>query len=523
MNDVAFADISRRTRTIVALELIGCAAFVLLFAYCVVATMHWKVVWDQSVFHYIRFLMSRGFRPYSDITDMNLPGCYLAEIGAMSVFGWFDAGWRVYEFFLFALLAASGMAIGGRRTWFAGIFATTAFMLVILSQGEGFALERDEVMAVLCVAGVACFFMAMRRRAAAWMLPFTLLTAFAASLKPTGILLQVALLALFVVKFRRESRSYIAWAAAGDLAIGLLLAGFFISTHSWHGFVFVITRVWPLYTHTGAASFLKLTAKQVPKALVPLLIVGLGAAWSNRGDARWERYALLMGVATGALLYYSQLRPAAYHRATLVAFLALWIGFEVCLALRDSSPSSRYIGLAGMAVLFLGVVPYYVHLLERLRHEPSHFAAFSDSLEADLNVLGGPNLQGQVECLDMVDGCLRALYQERLVQNTGSTGDMLLFAPLPSPAVDYYHQWYTQRQAQHPASVIVVSNAWYQSPTRSFDKLAAWPAYAQVLARDYVLVDERNPTGLGDHPSYRIYARNGSAALAAARAGGLAP
>ncbi len=509
---------------------VGTVLFVALFAYCIVATAHWKIVWDQSVFHYIRFMMSRGLKPYSDITDMNLPGCYLAEMGAMAVFGWSDASWRVYEFFLFAALAGSGMVVGGRRAWFAGIMAATVFVLVVLSQGEGFALERDEVMAVLSVAALGCFFTAVRRKQPLWMLPFALLSAFAASLKPSGFFLQLSLLALLLLILRRERTSvwtWLGWTALGDALIGGLLAGFFAATHSLSGFIFIVTKVWPLYAQVGAGSFLQMTLTQVPRALVSLLLVGLAAAYLNRKEAWWERSALLLGTATGALLYYTQLRPAAYHRATFVAFLALWIGFELCLALRpatvpafDSKPSRlpRFVGLAGVLILFLGIVPYYLRIIQAGLRDPSIDSYFAHSLQADLRTLGGPALQNQVECLDMVDGCLRALYGERLLQNTGTTGDMLLFAPNDSPAEEYYRRWYTVRQQAHPAQVVVISNSWYQSAQRSFGKLAAWPAYAQVVANDYVLVAERFPTGHLNAQGYRIYVRKGSPALRLAQA-----
>ena len=75
-------------QSLARLRWIASAVFVGLFAYYVASTVHWPMVWDTPIMHYVNFLMSRGLRPYSEITDMNLPGCYLTERWGMAVFGW---------------------------------------------------------------------------------------------------------------------------------------------------------------------------------------------------------------------------------------------------------------------------------------------------------------------------------------------------------------------------------------------------------------------------------------------------
>ena len=133
-----------------------------LFAYYVAASLHWMVLWDGAVMHYIYFLITRGFHPYSDITDMNLPGCYLTEGWAMAVFGWGDLSWRIYEYFLMAVLAVSGMVIGGARHWMAGVYVALFFLLMHGAEGPMMAVERDEVMMVMLVCATAFLFIAIR-------------------------------------------------------------------------------------------------------------------------------------------------------------------------------------------------------------------------------------------------------------------------------------------------------------------------------------------------------------------------
>jgi len=48
---------------------------------------HWPLVGDASLIHYIGWLIGRGWAPYREIGDMNMPGSYLIEMAAMHLFG----------------------------------------------------------------------------------------------------------------------------------------------------------------------------------------------------------------------------------------------------------------------------------------------------------------------------------------------------------------------------------------------------------------------------------------------------
>lgn len=57
----------------------------------------WPLVHDAPLIHYIVFLVQKGFVPYRDIIDMNMPGTYFLEILGMSVFGGGAAGWYAWD------------------------------------------------------------------------------------------------------------------------------------------------------------------------------------------------------------------------------------------------------------------------------------------------------------------------------------------------------------------------------------------------------------------------------------------
>ena len=488
---------------------------VALFAYYIADTLRWPMIWDTPVMHYVHFMMTRGMRPYSDITDMNLPGCYVLEGWAMSFFGWSDLSWRIYEFFLLGCLTVSGMVIGGSRRWFAGIYAAAFFLAMHGAEGPFFDVERDEVMLVLLIAATAFFFLAIRRQKPLFMLPFGLLAGLAMSLKPGSLMLDAALLVLIAMVMHRRGQpigAYLLWGLAGNLAVALLMLQFLLKNHALQGFLFIIQTVWPAYGRTNHSASAHLLRHLMPVALMPLLALGIVAALLLRDKLGWERITLFLAIATGAFSYFAQGKGTPYHRYMFVVFIALWIGWELTEAMKRNNVRTRAIGAIGTIALFLLVVPYYVFLMHRDAPDGQRPAQLAFSLKQDLTQLGGDDLQQQVQCLDLVNGCLNAMYRLRLVPNTGATGDLLLFVPTESPDVAYYRNWFQTRQDAHPANVVVLGNEWYQNPTPSFDKINAWPQYAAYLHAMYVPVIERH-FGTADQPAYRIYLRKGSAVL----------
>ena len=496
------------------------AAFLGVFVYYIAASLHWIVMWDGAVMHYIHFLITRGFHPYSDITDMNLPGCYLTEGWAMDLFGWGDRGWRIYEYALLLVLTAGGMVIGGARHWLAGVYSGLFFVLLHGSEGPMMAVERDEVMTVLLVAATACLFLGLRRRQPLWLLPFGLLAGLAVSLKPGALLLDLAFTLLAGITIRQHglpARRYLLWAAAGNGVVLALMIGFVVRHDAFSGLLFIVQHVLPAYVQEKNFGRFYLLRHLTPVPAIPLVLAALASALLRRRPLTWERSALLLGIFVGALSYWLQGKGYLYHRYLFSAFLLLWVGWELTPPAASQPAASqtplRWLQIAGVALLLLVATPFYVHRIyayPRTIPPPQNLAL---ALERDLTQLGGGTLQNQVQCLDLVNGCLNALYRLRLVGNTGTTGDLLLFSPNPSPAVTYYRAWFSRRQQQHPADIVVLGNEWYFQPTVTFNKIDTWPQYATSLRNGYVPVVERT-FGTFDAPAYRIYLRKGSDVLA---------
>jgi hypothetical protein len=468
----------------------------------VALTWRWPLVWDAQVMHYANFLIRHGFAPYRDISDMNLPGSYVMEGTAMRIFGGGDVAWRFYDFSLLGMMTASMIVIALPYDWIAGLLAGVMFALIHASEGPQNGGQRDEAMTALLLLGYALLFLSIRYRKIWGMLGFGLALGLASSIKPTTAPLAAVLLGMAGWKLRNDGARAATYVWMGLL--GIILGGapavlFLLHYHSVGAFLEITRTVTPYYATLQHETVGYLIQKLLPKAALTLPFALLAAA-TNRTWKNWERGALLLGVAAGAFSYFAQRKGFLYHRYMFVAFLLLWMGIELLLAMRRTG-WARAAGIAGLALGGLIFPPLYVARLRTIV-AVNHY---STALEHDLMQLGGTSLDRRVQCLDLVDGCLNALYHDGLVQATGSMGDLLYFSRTDGPVVASYRARFWEELGRNPPAVIVVSNEWFNEAS-SFDKLATWPEFAAYLESGYRLVVERSfPDEFSD--AYRIYVR----------------
>jgi hypothetical protein len=486
---------------------------------------------DPQVMHYVVFLMNHGLQPYKQIGDMNMPGAYMAEQSALAVFGHTDLGWRLYDFSL-AIITAIGMASIARRVdWIAGVFAALIFTFNHAVDGPLDAGQRDQVIAVLLVVSVALLFEAVRRHKSWLMFWFALLSALAVSIKPTVALAGPVLLLYGLWKLRREAipiRTYLLWGIAGFFGAIAIVALFLVAHGSTDAFFHQLTTVIPHYSSLDPVPWSKMAALSLQKSLFALALLALGAAALLRDTPqRWEQNVVLLCTGFGALSYFAQHKGFSQHRYTFIAFLALWSCIQLTIALDGKGTQRRVtvakgIGLLTIVFFFLYVLP---RDLATIRRSPQ-YDNFTRYLEHDLNQIGPSGLQGNVQCFDIIDGCLTALFHLQILQNTGSTGDLLLFQPIAAPAVVQARENFWSAIGPHPPQVYIISNWQFGSRVRNFNKVETWPAFTKSLNTDYVFVMQREfrplrpPTSASgtnpNIPGYRIYVRKDSPLLPSA-------
>jgi hypothetical protein len=489
---------------------------------CAVLSRHWPLVGDAQVIHYVSFLMDHGFAPYRQIFDMNMPGAYLTEHAALSIFGNSDFGWRIYDLALGIITALGMMTIARTYDWLAGFAAAVVFTLIHAADGPYDAGQRDQVMVVLLVLACSFLFEGVRQRRS-WLLYFFGFTSmYAAAIKPTVAPVGVALLCIAVWRLRRaETRSsgYLLWSIAGFATVALIVFEFLHHYRSTAEFYRLLRQVLPHYGTLEPPSWPQMVKLSLPLPVAIFVLLGVCIAVPGRRSQNWEQYCLLVVAFFGAFSYFVQRKGFQQHRYTFMAFLVLWAAIEIGLAMRGRG---RQRWLAGAAMVCCIAYLFPRELMREARYPSSD--GFSESLASDLTELGTPSLQGDVQCFDIVDGCLATLFHLQIVQHTGATGDLLLFQPVAAPSVEFARTYYLDVMEHDPPAVYVLSNIQFGVERRSFEKVDAWPAFADDLRSHYVLVKQREfPDDLPptSHPgadsqaeAYRIYIRRGSALAA---------
>ena len=497
--------------------------------WCAIASAQWKLMVDSPIMHYVLFLMNHGFQPYSQIQENNLPGSYLAEWVGTHLFGTGDLGWRFFEWAELALGTAAMIVIARPYDWAAGFFAGALFFVSHTAEGPYFSGEREIALTLLVLVSYAALFVAVRQQRAPWMLLTGFTAAFAASIKPTFAPLAPLLLILSCVVLHKRGAKWLSFAVygqAGMLAAVALNFGFLAKHGAVRSFFTVQAEITTYYAG------LALPFRQVLLGLFAvhsfdLLAVGaLLLIWARRRSISassaqaqtgrswtWEQWALLAGALLGVLSLLIQRKVFFQHRYVYTEIGLLLIGMEMFPALRRRNLAGA-LALAMAAYVALGKVPGAVSQTSQFKPDSDLTAL----LESDLRLLSSAApLDRQVVCLDQVFGCLNALEHLDLVENTGLSGDMLLFGEKPGIAVDHARKIFLQSQQQSPAALLVLSNEEFVA-AKAYTRTEHWPQYHQVMQEQYRLITDRTfPCELGrnEHNAdrlygYRLFARLGT-------------
>jgi hypothetical protein len=470
-------------------------------AYYVHRSIHWQVMWDTSIMHYVNFLMAHGLAPYRDILDNNLPGSYFVEGWAIQIFGTGDLGWRLYDFTLLAVLVGSLIVISLPDDWFAGFAAGLVFVVLHGSEGPRNAAQREQVMTTLMIAGYALLFTGLRR-AKPWMfLPFGFLMGMAASLKPTAAPLAMLLLAMAAYSLRKRGVPMLPYLVYG--VIGLALASsfdmaFLMRYHAVKAFLEVSKYLTRYYAGASDSSMGELLDRILRPTKILTLFVGLFLVFfikQKREWENWERVALFLGICFGLFSYLAQRKMFDHHEYAFLVFLYLWGTIELSKAWKTNT-WLHFVGLGCFSMIVLAVVPYLD--LKLLRIDGSNRQ--TDAIMADLERSGGSGLQHEVQCFDMVDGCYSALNRLGLMPYTTFLGDYMFFPRPGDPPLPWAREKMGAAFAVAPPRVIVLTNMWLATNS-SFKKLDQWPEMKSYVDTHYTLQDSHAYSG----SAYRFY------------------
>jgi hypothetical protein len=477
----------------------------------VAVARHWPFINDGPLIHYVILLMDHGRAPYRDIIEMNMPGTYMLDWSVVHLLGPGAFGWWLWDVLsgIAAVLTSFWIAGPGRRA--AGIAAGSLAYLIHLADGPKDLGQRDWIVAVMLLAAFGCLFTAIRKDRPIWMAGFMGLCSLAATIKPPVIGIGIAFLLAACWLERGRSAdpdapatrpryaALVLWSFLGGVVPAALSVAFLVHWNVTKDFSAILHGLVPYYAGLDRRGYFALITRAPGVQLLPLfagaaLLFLLGKGWRS-----WERSFLLLATLAGAVLFVIQGKGWAYHRYPEIALGALWGFIELDRALRNTKPQ-RLIALATLAVITLGVTPWLFSLVARKGTDISGITL----LEADLNRLGGAQLSGHVQCLDMTNAsCINVLYRMKLLQSTGFIYDFYLFPKSMNPVSRNLQNRFLSEVAAQPPEVIILSAHTWPEDIYSYDQVDRFAAFRSLLERDYRL--DREEPSEPHRAGYRLY------------------
>jgi len=518
-NPIRWERSSEGLRALVVLALTGS------LVWAVVGTLHWPIVGDAPLMHYVAFLLDHGRAPYTQIVDINLPGTYALEWGAIHVLGPGAAAWRVFDLTLLAVCLAAMVWMTAARDWLAGFLAGTLFALVHLRDGPTHTGQRDLMMATMLMLATACLCQAVSRSHVSesrrgapivWAGLFGLFAGAAATIKPSGVLFALGFGVMLWVGLRESNldcRKHLVAALAGFAVPVVAIALWLVKLGALGAFVETMRGLAAYHASLGRPWMGALVVGSFPSVLLAVALPALPLLMAQRSWRGWQVKVLLLGAALGAVSYILQGKGFPYHRYPEEAFLLLLCGVLLVGGLQAVG-WMRWMALAGVLLGALWLAPNSAWIA---CHYDWRNQEFNRALEGDLTRLQGlsaVDLDGRIQCVDMTSGCLNTLYNMGVVQSTGYLYDCYLFQPVQTPVSEAYRVGFWRAIEDDKPAVFVVTDQECFSMARSWAQLQRWPEFAAMLQNDYVLERQYTPphtVGWWRKPavpySYRVYVR----------------
>jgi hypothetical protein len=483
----------------------------------VISSIHWPLVDDASLMHYVAFLMDRGMIPYRDIIDVNMPGTYCVEWLEMHVFGNGALAWRLYDVVLGCAALSAMVLVAWPVDRLAGFFAGGAFFLIHGRDGIAELGQRDLLLAVTLLWSAAFLMSALRQKNLHLLALGSAVAGFGATVKPTAAVFWFVMLLCTVI--RKSDLPWKLWPflLAGSCPFFLVpsAAAFALyDEHALSAFERVATGLIPYHNTLFRVPSSYFLTHLIPSSLLPLSLIAMIILCLRFREKRaiFSRYELLLvaGVCCGVLSFAIQGKAYSYHRYPMDAFLILLVSLVIFEA-ADNAQSSMLLPVIGMLGIIAGAVilaPQCLVHASRLSSSPNDF---SNLLQRDLNALGGHALDGDVQCIDFTGGCITTLYRMHLEQSTGFLYDCYAYGPSNSRFVRDYREAFRKALVAHPPSVLVVSSQNCEA-SDNFDKIDRWADLGSLIRSQYVFDKEVIPPDAilwagqpALSPKYRIY------------------
>lgn len=467
--------------------------------------------------HYVVFLIGKGWVPYKDIVDINLPGTYGVEWVAMHLFGTGSLAWRLFDISLGLTIGTTMTVIAWPEDPFAGPIAGAIFFLIHGRDGMNELGQRDLTMTMLLMISTALLLSFLRKQRTSRLIAASTLAGLAATIKPTAAFFWMTMLAYVLASHARirQPQWHIWMRAILPFFLAPAVAIAYLADHNALGaFWNIATGLIPLHNQLLRFPNHYFLLHLFPSTLLPILgiwLLCIAIRRHNLSDLfRDPEMLLLLGVLCGLLSFFLQRKALPYHRYPADAFFILLACISFCTALREKHSSRTLKIVAATGLLFVTLItgPQCLLRSRKLHASPNDFSSL---LQRDLTRLGGSALNRNVQCIDFTAGCITTLYRMRLEQSTGFLYDCYLFQPDTNSVVRRYREGFWERLTATRPEVLILSDH-DCGHFNNFQKVNRWPVLASFLQDQYILYKEIRPPDMIRWASnavppyrYRIY------------------